>query len=263
MSNDESSIILGKSTLLPGPKRNILVVGGAGTGKTYNYVLPNLLQCRGSYLVVDLDGSLRDATEEIFKEKGYTIKTLRIRAMSLADAEQMDLSKISFEPTVVYISPSLDKALNDAVIPMFVDKIIENTHDNGIPVHLFLDEFCNLGQIPYFYCLLANKKISYSIIIQSPTQLELLYKDSWLSIVGNCDIILYLGGQDIASLSFIVRMLGKETVNINGFNYERKVFTSDDLRRMEPTDCLIISRGQTPTIDQKYDPQKHPNYKIP
>lgn len=49
-------IILSQESVLPDNARNTLVIGCAGSGKTRNYVLPNLLQCAGSYVVTDVCG---------------------------------------------------------------------------------------------------------------------------------------------------------------------------------------------------------------
>ena len=64
-----SNIILAENKYLPLPgvktktalNRNILVIGGAGTGKTRNFIKPNLLQMHSSYVVTDFKGeTLRD-----------------------------------------------------------------------------------------------------------------------------------------------------------------------------------------------------------
>ena len=41
-----------------GLNNNVLVLGSSGGGKTRNHVKPNLLQCQGSYIVLDCKGSL-------------------------------------------------------------------------------------------------------------------------------------------------------------------------------------------------------------
>ena len=64
----EDNIILTKTERLmmsnrpPDPKnarnKNVLVVGGSGSGKTQFWLKPNLLQCHSSYVVTDPNGSL-------------------------------------------------------------------------------------------------------------------------------------------------------------------------------------------------------------
>ena len=64
-------------------------------------------------------------------------------------------------------------------------------------VHFVLDEFAAMP-LPGFTRELAtmrSRNISASTIIQNMAQIKELYKDSWETIPGNSDTILYLGGK--------------------------------------------------------------------
>ncbi len=54
--------------------KNVVVVGGAGSGKTRFYVKPNLMQMHSSYVVSDSKGLLLAETGKMFEEAGYHIK---------------------------------------------------------------------------------------------------------------------------------------------------------------------------------------------
>ena len=54
--------------------KNIVVVGGAGSGKTRFFVKPNLMQMHSSYVVSDSKGLLLMETGKMFEEAGYKIK---------------------------------------------------------------------------------------------------------------------------------------------------------------------------------------------
>lgn len=54
--------------------KNVVVVGGAGSGKTRFYVKPNLMQMHSSYVVSDSKGLLLAETGKMFEEAGYQIK---------------------------------------------------------------------------------------------------------------------------------------------------------------------------------------------
>lgn len=56
--------------------KNILVIGGSGTGKSACYIKPNILQMLGSYVITDPKGELYRETSGILKENGYDIKVL-------------------------------------------------------------------------------------------------------------------------------------------------------------------------------------------
>ena len=52
--------------------------GGSGAGKSASYVIPNALQCLGSYVFTDPKGELYDKTAGFFKAKGYDVKVLNL-----------------------------------------------------------------------------------------------------------------------------------------------------------------------------------------
>ena len=80
----EDNIILTKTERLmmsnrpPDPKnarnKNVLVVGGSGSGKTRFWLKPNLLQCHSSYVVTDLKGSIVIECGNALLQKGYKLK---------------------------------------------------------------------------------------------------------------------------------------------------------------------------------------------
>ena len=87
----EDNIILTKTERLmmsnrpPDPKnarnKNVLVVGGSGSGKTRFFIKPNLLQCDSkafpvSFVVTDPKGSLIYECGHALAKKGYLIKTM-------------------------------------------------------------------------------------------------------------------------------------------------------------------------------------------
>jgi type IV secretion system protein VirD4 len=80
----EDNIILTKTERLmmsnrpPDPKnarnKNVLVVGGSGSGKTRFWLKPNLLQCHSSYVVTDPKGSIVVECGNALLQKGYKLK---------------------------------------------------------------------------------------------------------------------------------------------------------------------------------------------
>ena len=48
-------------------------------------------------------------------------------------------------------------------------------------------------------------------ILQSLAQLKSLYKDDWEEAIGNCDTIVYLGGNEPGSHKYFSEALGKGT----------------------------------------------------
>ena len=82
----EDNIILTKTERLmmsnrpPDPKnarnKNVLVVGGSGSGKTRFWLKPNLLQCHSSYVVTDPKGSIVVECGNALLKNGYKLKIL-------------------------------------------------------------------------------------------------------------------------------------------------------------------------------------------
>ena len=56
--------------------KNVLVVGGSGSGKTRFFIKPNLMQCHSSYVVTDPKGSIVMECGKLLLRKGYQIKIL-------------------------------------------------------------------------------------------------------------------------------------------------------------------------------------------
>ena len=82
----EDNIILTKTERLmmsnrpPDPKnarnKNVLIVGGSGSGKTRFWLKPNLLQCHSSYVVTDPKGSIVVECGNALLKNGYKLKIL-------------------------------------------------------------------------------------------------------------------------------------------------------------------------------------------
>ena len=87
-----------------------------------------------------------------------------------------------------------------------------------------LDEFANIGQIPNFQIYIStmrSRKISVMIILQNLNQLKNLYKNSWETITGNCDSLLFLGGKEQSTLKYISETIGKTTIDYKSISENR------------------------------------------
>jgi len=158
----------------------------------------------------------------------------------------------------------------------------DDVYNGRLPVHVrcLLDEFANIGQIPKFDKLIAtirSREISASIILQSQSQLKTIYKDAADTIVGNCDVTLFLGGKEKSTLKEISEVLGKETIdlyntsetrstnNSYGLNYQKvgkELMSQDEIAVMDGGKCILQLRGVRPFLSDKFDITKHPKYKL-
>lgn len=75
--------IFGQHTYLPinfqsSQNDNVLVLGSSGTGKTYSFVEPNILQAHANYVVADAKGDILAHTGASLKRQGYRIQVLNL-----------------------------------------------------------------------------------------------------------------------------------------------------------------------------------------
>ena len=148
-----------------------------------------------------------------------------------------------------------------------------------IPVHCIMDEWPNIALPDDFDKILATMRsrgISCSIIIQNIAQMKALFKDSYESLIGNCDEFLYLGGNEKEGHKYVSELLGKETLDTNTYgqtkgrsgsysvNYQqtgRELLTPDEIRLLDNRKAILFIRGERPIMDDKYDLKKHVNFR--
>lgn len=59
-----------------------LVIGGSGSGKTRYYVMPNIMQCNSSYVILDCKGDLIRNLGHMLEQEGYAIKVFDLINMN-------------------------------------------------------------------------------------------------------------------------------------------------------------------------------------
>ena len=236
---------------------------------------------------------------KIFKQaSGKTAKSIlisaavRLAAFNLPEIAKMtsydnlDIGTLGERKRAIFcVIPDNDNSFNYLVGMLYTQAFqalyfnADNNHGGElpIPVHIVMDEFANVALPDNFERILAtmrSRRISVSIIIQNMAQLKALFKDSWENITGNCDTLLYLGGNEQSTHEYISKMLGKETIdtrtrgitkgqhgssNTNYQNAGRELLTLDEVRLLNNSNALIFIRGERPLIDKKFDILSHPN----
>ena len=204
----------------------------------------------------------------------------------LTNTDELDLSSMGERKVALFCCiPDADTSLN-YLVGMIYSQLFQTlyymadrVHGGAlpVPVNCIMDEFPNVSLPNEFEKILAtcrSRSIYCSIIIQNMGQLKALFKDSWESLVGNCDEFLYLGGNEKETHKYVSELLGKETIDTNTYgqtkgksgsystNFQqsgRELLQPDEVRMLDNQNALLFIRGERPILDAKYDLMKHPN----
>lgn len=171
---------------------------------------------------------------------------------------QIDFAAISQEPTAVFVHVSdCDFSLQNLTSLFYTQALqmliaeADSLPDNRlqIPVRLYLDDFANLiiPDMDKTISVIRSREISVSIVLQSITQLEGLYDhDKAMTIIDNCDHLLYLGGQSVETARFISTKANKPASAILNLPLGK---------------AWLFERGNSPREVKKYDLTRHPLYR--
>ena len=200
--------------------------------------------------------------------------------------DELDLPSIGEKKTALFaLIPDNDTSFNFLVSILYTQLFqqlffIADRKYNGclpVPVHFVMDEFANVSLPDDFEKILSvmrSRGVFVSIIIQNMAQLKALFEKQWESIVGNCDELLYLGGNEQSTHKYISELLGKATIDLdthgkssgrNGnysTNYQiggRELLTPDEVRMLDNDYSILFIRGERPIKDRKYNILNHPN----
>ena len=203
---------------------------------------------------------------------------------AITDHDEMNLYTLGEKKCALYaVIPDNDNSFNFLVSLLYAQAFqalyysADQIHHGALPqhVHFVLDEFAAMP-MPGFTRELAtmrSRNISASTIIQNMAQIKELFKDSWETIPGNSDTILYLGGNESSTHKYISEALGKSTINTKthgqskgrsgsySTNFQtsgRELLTPDEVRALDNRYAILFIRGAKPVMDLKYDLMKHP-----
>lgn len=206
---------------------------------------------------------------------------------AITDHDDMDLWTLGEKKCALYaVIPDNDNTYNFLVSLLYAQAFqtlyysADQIHHGTLPrhVHFVLDEFAAMP-LPGFTRELAtmrSRSISASTIIQNMAQIKELYKESWETIPGNSDTLLYLGGNESGTHKYISEALGKATINTRthgqtkgksgsySTNFQqsgRELLTPDEVRQLDNRYAILFIRGAKPVLDLKYDLIKHPAVK--
>lgn len=172
--------------------------------------------------------------------------------------QRIDFRDLGRRKTAVFLNISDTDRSMDRLAALFYTQALHTPcnvadhspgHRLAVPVRLILDDFAANVCIPDFdkiTSVIRSREISVSIILQSLSQLEALYGHARaLTIVNNCDQLLYLGGQDVETARYVCTKANK---SIN------------TILAMPLDGAWLFTRGEKPQQVRKYRLESHPMY---
>lgn len=150
----------------------------------------------------------------IFRESDYIF--------SRNPSENVDLKSLGRSKTVLFLNVSDTDRTYDNAINILYAQLLHllceeaDAQSDGrlqVPVRIVMDDFATNAVIPHFDSIISvirSREISVSLILQSLTQLESMYgRSRAVTIINNCDHILFLGTQDEETARFIGLKAGR------------------------------------------------------
>ena len=181
------------------------------------------------------------------------------------------------------VIPDADKTYNSLVGMLYSQLFQElyfqadhHTKTGRLPIDVmfWMDEFANVALPDDFTGLLSTMRgrgISCNIVIQNLAQIKALFDKTWETIPGNCDCLVYLGGNEESTHKYLSGQLGKWTVSKRSYSggagtksshsddvLGKELMTPDQIRMLDNRKEIVLIRGQYPVLDQKYD-TRHAN----
>lgn len=216
------------------------------------------------------------------------LEKFNLRSLTaLTATDELDLPSLGEKKVALFaLIPDNDTSFNFLVSILYTQIFQQLFHladhkyggSLPVPVHFLMDEFANVSLPDDFDKLLAtmrSRNISVSIILQNIGQLKALFEKQWESILGNCDELLYLGGNEASTHKLISESyLGKSTLWLDSYGKSkghsgsystntsiigRELMQPDEVRMLDNRYALLFIRGERPILDEKYEILKHPN----
>lgn len=183
---------------------------------------------------------------------------------NLISADQMELASACEIPTVIYvIVPCGDNPyafLMHMLVSQMLDVVYHHEqtehHDEKqrYHMHMLLNEFANLGLMPDLsrkLIAIKNCNCSCMLFIQAIPQLKNLYGDNYVTLMDACDVLVYLGGNEVCTITELPQIV------CSMCDTEIDV---EDLRTMHDHNCMVCVRDFGAFVDDKYPAKDHPNF---
>lgn len=228
-------VSLSNDTWETGLNNNDIIVGPSGAGKTRGYLVPALLTAEGTSLIVT------DTKGTLYHQYAHRL------------AERVDFAALRREKTALFINQSdLDRSMDRLISLLYSQAMFalcntpEAEGEPYLPVRMIMDDFaagCTVPDFDRIISVVRSRHLYLSIIIQSISQLRGLYgPDCAATILNNCDTMLYLGGVDIDTATYLSHRTDLPVLSI---------------LEMPVDEAMLFQRGKRFRNVKRYRPELH------
>lgn len=174
------------------------------------------------------------------------------------------------EPSILYVTYPENKSpyIAPFIAPFFsqlIGKLIESYNSESEKIHLFFDEFANIGMLNNMsinVSTIRSREISMNICLQSITQLYQIYgRENGKAILNNLKTKMVLPGlSDEDTLNYISNLCGDTEITVcntsvnkssttNSYSKtKKKLFEGSEIRRLDDDKILIITSNKQPIL---------------
>lgn len=187
-----------------------------------------------------------------FVNRGLELFDFKEARKIFESSESIDIASLGREKTVLFLNVSDTDSTFDRIVNIFYTQALQVLCSEAdktasgrlkVPVRIVMDDFAASAKIPDFEKIISvirSREISVSLVLQSLTQLESMYKKAdATTIINNCDHLLYLGCQDLETADFMGARAYKTPESILSLSREK---------------AILITNGEKAKITDKIKP---------
>lgn len=239
-------------------------------------------------------GIVRDKAEGILAgiESGADKQTHGIQSTLEAQTDFLDIDEVqavtattTLDPvalrqkvgTLYVVVPESKLKIVSRWLRLIYQTIMGNVREDGVPLHVVIDEFPALGYFPRVVEDMARVRslgIRMHVIVQSLSQLQQIYRDGWQTFTANAKFLRVLSANDEMTQKHVSSRLGKTTIRTRtqtanrnagggGGSSQSNAFTGaplmtpDQVGRLDAEEMLVIVEGEKPLRLAKVHAYEH------
>ena len=176
---------------------------------------------------------------------------------TLTENDTLDFDSIGKKKTALFVCVSDVDRSKDKLVSIFYSLLLnrlrtvaDGQENRGLPIHVhfFMDDFATnvvIPSFPNFISCLRSREISFTLVLQSESQLKTLYGEAYSTIIANCAYYLFLGSRDLQGCYEISKRMN--------IPLDKVLYKSRD-------EVFILSNYNRPIVDTIYDVRTHSAY---